>query len=933
MSDEQRAMAEVMEQDAKFQGEKTASQVKDLADKLTALNSHVHTEFLKLRELLEDKAFKKRVTKIIQPQIDELHERLDGEEGKEEVYTEIKEHVDELRVIYDELREKLFAALQVQVETNTKEITFVKGELDKVKGESGKSQEDQLKALMAEIEKLNKTVEGKAANASVEQTKKDVTQVNGEVDKLAARLAELVKELNSVKESASAAEAMKELLNKISEVQSEMGKLKETVDSKASAKAVDEIKEQYVPKTQIKPIVEDIEKAKTDLAEISAAIESLRADGGRTQAVKALESLFFKKIQDLQEEFVRTKVEVLKEATATAIKEGKKEFTPLSEFNQTKADHERAIDGLRDELESLKQAVAKKEGTQTAEAALSAISRLNQELDKMRDELTEIRSSLTKAREDTGSKAAEDELKRKVQELTGQLGKVREGMAAKADATALGETNKNVSGIASDLEKLKKSLSGLEGKVDKVDAASVHTDAIKAAGDEFGAKLQQIKSDVDALRDNVEHKAEKQTVEDMKKEFAPKPEVDRLAQELEKLKLEVINIGSSVDTVKAASGNAEAVKQAEDGFIKRIMELSAQLEQLRTAVDGKCSKEDAEKKASKEDLASVTEEIDRLKKEIAALTKSIEQLRLDALERETAIKKEIVDVATQKTAELRKEIDAVKQTAEAKASKDELAQLQEKINRLAEELRKLNSGKPSQAPASPDKATKALSAKIDKLNEELKKFYPLDAGKKLEDRVKALEDGANFEVAERGITLNDDAPKQDDQLAKDVAKMRDELAQMKEELSKKKKEPTVVAKSDDNTKELLKKMDERMTKMEEEIQEIRSLAKTPDGKPVDDSETKKLREELEALKKRMDKIPQDDEIITHSRLSSLLSPVTIIVILLLLAITVLSNLLQPEMKEIQRMKSSISDMNGMITNVSGVVDSVVDTLFSHYPSD
>ena len=142
MSDEQRAMAEVMEQDAKFQGEKTASQVKDLADKLTALNSHVHTEFLKLRELLEDKAFKKRVTKIIQPQIDELHERLDGEEGKEEVYTEIKEHVDELRVIYDELREKLFAALQVQVETNTKEITFVKGELDKVKGESGKSQED-----------------------------------------------------------------------------------------------------------------------------------------------------------------------------------------------------------------------------------------------------------------------------------------------------------------------------------------------------------------------------------------------------------------------------------------------------------------------------------------------------------------------------------------------------------------------------------------------------------------------------------------------------------------------------------------------------------------------------------------------------------------------------------------------------------------------
>ena len=356
MSDEQRAMAEVMEQDAKFQGEKTASQVKDLADKLTALNSHVHTEFLKLRELLEDKAFKKRVTKIIQPQIDELHERLDGEEGKEEVYTEIKEHVDELRVIYDELREKLFAALQVQVETNTKEITFVKGELDKVKGESGKSQEDQLKALMAEIEKLNKTVEGKAANASVEQTKKDVTQVNGEVDKLAARLAELVKELNSVKESASAAEAMKELLNKISEVQSEMGKLKETVDSKASAKAVDEIKEQYVPKTQIKPIVEDIEKVKTDLAEISAAIESLRADGGRTQAVKALESLFFKKIQDLQEEFVRMKVEVLKEATATAIKEGKKEFTPLPEFNQTKADHKRAIDGLRDELESLKQA-------------------------------------------------------------------------------------------------------------------------------------------------------------------------------------------------------------------------------------------------------------------------------------------------------------------------------------------------------------------------------------------------------------------------------------------------------------------------------------------------------------------------------------------------------------------------------------------------
>ena len=52
MSDEQRAKAEVMEQDAKFQGEKTAGQVKDLADKLTALNSHVHTEFLKLRELL-----------------------------------------------------------------------------------------------------------------------------------------------------------------------------------------------------------------------------------------------------------------------------------------------------------------------------------------------------------------------------------------------------------------------------------------------------------------------------------------------------------------------------------------------------------------------------------------------------------------------------------------------------------------------------------------------------------------------------------------------------------------------------------------------------------------------------------------------------------------------------------------------------------------
>ena len=927
MSDEQRAKAEVMEQDAKFQGEKTAGQVKDLADKLTALNSHVHTEFLKLRELLEDKAFKKRVTKIIQPQIDELHERLDGEEGKEDVYTEIKEHVDELRVIYDELREKLFAALQVQVETNTKEITFVKGELDKVKGESGKSQEDQLKALMAELEKLNKTVEGKAANESVEQTKKDVTQVNGEVDKLAARLAELVKELNSVKESASAAEAMKELLDKIGEVQSEMGKLKQAVDGKASAKAVDEIKEQYVPKTQIKPIVDDIEKAKADLAEISAAIETLRADGGRTQAVKALESLFFKKIQDLQEEFVRMKVEVLKEATANAIKEGKKEFTPLPEFTQTKADHEKAIDGLRDELEQLKQAVAKKEGTQTAEAALSAISRLNQELDKMKDELTEIRSSVGKARDDTGSKAAEDELKRKVQELTGQLGKVKEGMAGKADATALGETNKNVSGIASDLEKLKKSLSGLEGKVDKVDAASVHTDAIKAAGDEFGAKLQQIKSDVDALRGNVENKAEKQTVEDLKKEFAPKPEVERLAQELEKLKLEVINIGSSVDTVKAASGNAEAVKQAEDGFIKRIMELSAQLEQLRTAVDGKCSKEEAEKKASKEDLASVTAEIDRLKKEIAALTKSVEQLRLDALERETAIKKEIVDVATQKTAELRSEIDTVKQAAEAKASKDELAQLQERINQLAEELRKLSSEKPKQAPASPEKATKDFSAEIDKLNEELKKFYPLDAGKKLEDRVKALEEGANFEVAERGIALNDDAPKQDDQLPKEVAKMRDELAQMKEELAKK-KEPTVVAKTDDNTKELLKAMDERMTKMEEEIQEIRSLAKTPDGKPVDDSETKKLREELEALKKRMDKIPQDDEIITHSRLSSLLSPVTIIVILLLLAITVLSNLLQPEMKEIQRMKSSINDMNGMITNVSGVVDSVVDTLLN-----
>lgn len=922
MTEEQRAMAEVMEQDAKFQGEKTVAQVKELGEKLTQLNNYVHTELLKLKELLEDKAFKKKVEKFIQPQIDELHERLD-EEGKEDVITEIKERTNELRVIYDELREKILAALQVQVETNTKEIAFLKGELDNAKGESGKAQEDQLKALMDELSKLSKTVEGKAASEAVEETKKNITHASEEIEKLAAKLTELTNELSSVKTAAGAADAMKELLAKLNETQEELGKLKQTVDGKANAKDVDELKDQCVRKAQMKPLIDDVEKAKNDLAEMSAAIEALRADGGRTQAVKALESLFFKKIQELQEEFVRMKVEILKDASANTIKEAKKEFTQLSDFNQTKSDHEKAIDSLRDSLEQLKQAVSKKEGTQTAEAAISAISRLDQELEKAKTELAELRAAVEKSREESGSKAAEDELRNKLNELIGQINSVKESTNAKAENSALNDTNKTVGNLTRDIEALKSSLVGLEGRVDKVDAASVRIDAIKKAGDEFGDKLHGIKSEIDGIRDALDKKAEKQFVDEMKKEFAAKPEVDTIAKELEKLKQELLSLGSSVDSVKAVSGNPEAVRQAEEGFIKRITDLSAQLEQLREAVESKCSKEEANQKATKEEFASVTQTIENLRNELAALTKNVETVKIEVMERETAIKKEIVDVATSKTAELRKEIDSVKQAVQSKASKDELSQLQEKIARATEELRKLNTDTANQTKESLDKATKELNAKIDKLREELNKFYPLPDGKKLEERVKALEEG-NIPIAERGITLDDDS-KGDDGLKHLVEQLRKELDAMKQELAKK-AEPVVRASGDGEAMKLLKTMDERMTKMENEIKEIRGLVKTSDGKPIDDSETKKLREELDELKKRLDKIPQDEEIITHSRLSTLLSPFTVVVILLLLGITVLSSLLQPEIKEIRRMKSSIVDMNGVITNVSGVIETVMDTL-------
>ena len=887
--------------------------VKLIEEKLTLLSNYCKSELERLRDMLSDKSLKKQIEKYASKELEEITEQIDAAAGV--TVKKVEEHVTELQMFFDELKQKLLAALTVKSNANTKDIALIKDSLGQLKLQLQKVREDSEKKLRTQIEQMGKRVGAKGSKESIDQAKKDVKRAEQEVEKLKGKLGTLGNGVMDVRESIPGVDVMKNLQRKVGAANRELGQVESMMETKATAKSLEEVKQVYASQAEWKKLTSTLGRMDNDLDNVYALYAQMKAEGGRTPAIKAVENLFFRKIQEMQDEVQRVKGDVAKEATSMAMKESRREFVTQSEFKQTKTDHEKKFDAMRAEIERLKQIVDKKNGN-ALESAMTTIKRLSHELERLKQDINRVRGSVEKAKADCGSKAVEDELRQRLQALAAEMLNVKNDADVKSTKKSLEQLNKSVGQLGKDVETLRASIGKVNRKVDRVQKGSVNTGSLMTSLDGFRDMLKGIEADITSIKDVVTKKSDKQSVQTVKKELAPKKEADRIGQELKKLKSEVSGIGSSVSTVKKSSVKGEVDHGAEESFVKRIMELSQQIEDLRVTLEGKCSATELDAKATKDEIVSVTKAISRLKNSISEMTKAVESIRLDAIAKDTEIRKEIVEVADTKTSELKEDIDRVKQQVETKGSKEELAQIQDKLSQMEAELQKLNTETPKQTKPSAPTMPKDVKSKTDKVQTELTKFYTNSDAKSLEDRIKALEDSPP-QVSERSITL-DEQPQPDSRLKQLVDNLTEEINQMKTDLANAAHDTsTEPAEQDSDLADAIQAAQARLDKLQTDIANLRAaLTGSPDAPPADDTEKQKLREELEELKKRFDKIPQDEEIITHSRLSGIMCPIVIIIFLLLLAITVVSNLHQPNRTEFTRIKNSISHMKTLISGVN-----------------
>ena len=890
-----------------------SDQVKSLGEKLTLLNGYVHNELLKLKEMLSDKALKKRIEKCVEPQIDEVNERIDEEVGGG--VKKIEEHVTELHVIYDEMKKQLLAALSVQVESNTKEIALVKQNIGQLMLDSQKELQNTDKQVRVEVQKLSKTIEVKAPKSALDGTQKDVSQVSQEVEKLKARLATFAKDIQTLRKSIPGIDVMSDAMKRVNDVRDELDRMRSAFDTKVSMKALEDIKRQCATKEDMKAITQNLNKIKSDLASLSATFAQMRAEGGRTPAIKAVENLFFRRMQEMQDESIRIRGEVAKEATTMAIKDCKKEFVTTADFKQSKAAQDKKVDVMYVEMDRLKQSLESRSGN-ALNSAMDVIRQFSQELERMKQEIYRVKGALEKAQNQAGGKNTEKEMNALIKKVTTELSQVKKKIDGKAADKALQQTSGNVVELANEVEDLKAEMSRLGGKINGVQAASVNVDNHNAAVDQYRSQFEVIQTEIETLKKDIGMKADLEVTEAAQREFARKHELDRIVQELEKLKSETGNIESSVDEIKSPRGSPDDDEDAKEMILQKMKELSEKIESLRSVVDTKSSLSELDEKVSNEEMAHATQEIERLRNEIKEISRVVESVKDEPVFKETDVKQEIDD----KSSEIKSEIESVKEHAEAKGYQEELAQIQTRVDQFEGNMRKLCNETLTQATTDVHRLEETSGKKFAEVQEEFAKFYPNVDGKALENRIKALEESLP-QLSERSVSLDQDSCS--DNLKSIIESMKGEITEMKAQLTRAAEQTEPTSETDSETSAYAQALQQRLDNMEKDIAALREAVSAPsDASGADDSETKKLREEIDEIKKRLDKIPQDDEIITRSRLSGVLSPLVVIIFLLLLGMTIIAVLHRPNRAEYLQIRKSFRQMKVIVNDVNDSISQV-----------